>query len=159
MHQSIINHTIPPTDDEIHAYDRCHYYEYSNFTDGVQRRKVKCSKWVYDTDTFHETFTSKVCAMYSNVLLIFFCCAMYSNVLLIFFCCAIYSNGLLIFFCCAMYSDVLLIFFCCAMYSNVLLKLYIGCFNCLLLKQYQYKMTSPKLLSSATLQDECNRYN
>ena len=133
MHQSIINHTIPPTDDEIHAYDRCHYYEYSNFTDGVQRRKVKCSKWVYDTDTFHETFTSKVCAMYSNVLLIFFCCAMYSN--------------------------VLLIFFCCAMYSNVLLKLYIGCFNCLLLKQYQYKMTSPKLLSSATLQDECNRYN
>ena len=118
MHQSIINHTIPPTDDEIHAYDRCHYYEYSNFTDGVQRRKVKCSKWVYDTDTFHETFTSKVCAMYSNVLLIFFCCAMY---------------------------------------SNVLLKFYIGCFNCLLLKQYQYKMTSPKLLSSATLQDECNR--
>ena len=66
MHQSIINHTIPPTDDEIHAYDRCHYYEYSNFTDGIQRRKVKCSKWVYDTDTFHETFTSKVCAMYSN---------------------------------------------------------------------------------------------
>ena len=131
MHQSIINHTIPPTDDEIHAYDRCHYYEYSNFTNGVQRRKVKCSKWVYDTDTFHETFTSKVCAMYSNVLLIFFCCAMY--------------------------SDVLLISFCCAMYSNVLFKFYIGCFNCLLLKQYQYKMTSPKLLSSATLQDECNR--
>ena len=131
MHQSIINHTIPPTDDEIHAYDRCHYYEYSNFTNGVQRRKVKCSKWVYDTDTFHETFTSKVCAMYSNVLLIFFCCAMY--------------------------SDVLLISFCCAMYSNVLFKFYIGCFNCLFLKQYQYKMTSPKLLSSATLQDECNR--
>ncbi|XP_071134009.1 organic cation transporter protein-like [Mytilus edulis] len=56
QHSSIINRTIPPSHDEIHKYDRCHYYQYRNNT----RDMVKCSKWVYDTNTFHETFTSKM---------------------------------------------------------------------------------------------------
>ncbi|XP_052089051.1 organic cation transporter protein-like [Mytilus californianus] len=55
-HASIINKTIPPSHDEIHRYDRCHYYQYRNNT----RDMVKCSKWVYDINTFHETFTSKM---------------------------------------------------------------------------------------------------
>ncbi|XP_063404776.1 organic cation transporter protein-like [Mytilus trossulus] len=56
QHASIVNKTIPPSHDEIHKYDRCHYYLYRNNT----RYMVKCSEWVYDTNTFHETFTSKM---------------------------------------------------------------------------------------------------
>ncbi|CAG2200695.1 OCTN [Mytilus edulis] len=41
QHASIINRTIPPSHDEIHKYDRCHYYQYRNNS----RNRVKCSKW------------------------------------------------------------------------------------------------------------------
>ena len=64
QHASKINKTIPPSHDEIHKYDRCHYYQYRNNT----RDTVKCSKWVYDTNTFHETFASKVCVIVSTIL-------------------------------------------------------------------------------------------
>ncbi|XP_052089054.1 organic cation transporter protein-like isoform X2 [Mytilus californianus] len=50
----MINKTIPPSNDEKRKYGRCHYYRNNT------RDMVKCSKWVYDTNTFHETFTSKM---------------------------------------------------------------------------------------------------
>ncbi|KAK3086309.1 hypothetical protein FSP39_016703 [Pinctada imbricata] len=60
-HQYLINQSIPLSDDSNLYYDQCHTYRYINFnaTGNQERDLVKCSEWVYDTDTFKETFVSK----------------------------------------------------------------------------------------------------
>lgn len=61
-HQSLINRTIPDSDNSLHKYNQCYMYRYNNISsvyDGGNRTLVKCIEWVYDKSVFKETFTSK----------------------------------------------------------------------------------------------------
>ena len=58
-HEQLINVTIPASKDPSLLYDKCHIRRYNNGSDDFN--VVKCTQWVYDTETFKETFVSKVC--------------------------------------------------------------------------------------------------
>ncbi|XP_069140758.1 organic cation transporter protein-like [Argopecten irradians] len=65
FHRTLVNASIPLADsDEDFLYDKCHIYTCNNGESAANcpiqnRTRTKCSSWVYDTETFHETFTSK----------------------------------------------------------------------------------------------------
>ncbi|XP_060063685.1 organic cation transporter protein-like [Ylistrum balloti] len=56
-HSSLINYTIPDSEDDFYDYDRCHMYKYSgNTTDTIRTR---CSAYVYDKEIFDETIVTR----------------------------------------------------------------------------------------------------
>ncbi|XP_033739920.1 organic cation transporter protein-like [Pecten maximus] len=65
IHRNLVNASIPlasPDDDFL--YDKCHMYTCNDGQSAANcaiqnRTRIKCSSWVYDRETFHETFTSK----------------------------------------------------------------------------------------------------
>ncbi|XP_048769859.1 organic cation transporter protein-like isoform X2 [Ostrea edulis] len=60
VHAELINMTIPPSDNPLFEYDRCHVIDRSTPGNLSKARNVrKCSEWVYDTSVFYESFTSK----------------------------------------------------------------------------------------------------
>lgn len=76
-HQSIINRTIPLTDDG--DYSSCYRYVTVSSHNGTRthRRREKCDSWVYDTTVFERTLTTdldlvcenKILRSHSNMLL------------------------------------------------------------------------------------------
>ena len=72
-HASLINLTIPPSDDPLLAYDKCNLFDVDvNLTSAasyVRTDDVKiaqCSEWVYDKTVFLDTFTSEVRKMFAG---------------------------------------------------------------------------------------------
>ncbi|XP_060079708.1 organic cation transporter protein-like [Ylistrum balloti] len=58
-HSSLINRTIPAPDDPFYDYDRCHVYTETGTGNSSSVMTAKCSKWVYEQDTFDETVVTR----------------------------------------------------------------------------------------------------
>ncbi|XP_069136069.1 organic cation transporter protein-like [Argopecten irradians] len=58
-HSSLINTTIPASDDSFFKYDRCHIYTQTGTGNTSSVSMEKCSSWVYDHDTFDETIVTQ----------------------------------------------------------------------------------------------------